>query len=243
MSGTLADVPPRRPGGGKRTLTGPAAESDGWTAVLAAHKKRTRSRILSAASEIVVDRGASELAMTTLARRAGVARATLYSYFPNAESVLESLVEEETQEFIRDLERRLASVPDVREHLAETVLALTTWVRRQTSRQPSHPRRRRAARSPDIVSIHRPLSALQQRIGAVIAESAAAGVVPPETDPDLAAGLVVTLVFGFRDRLGGAEQQHVAAVLNRFVLSGLEAVGPVPPGSAAEQASTCPSCG
>ncbi len=214
------------------------ADSDGWAAALASHKERTRSRILRAASEIVVDRGASELAMTTLARRAGVARATLYSYFPNAESVLESLVEVEAQAFIDYLERRLAAMTDARGHLSETVLALTAWVRRQTARQPSRPHRRRTARSPDIASIHRPLAMLQRRIGAVIAESVEAGVLPPETDPDLAAGFVVTLVFGFRDQLGGSGHRHVSGALHRFVLSGLGvAPAPFPPGSAAGYSS------
>jgi AcrR family transcriptional regulator len=178
------------------------------------------------ASEIVVDRGASELAMTTLARRAGVARATLYSYFPNAESVLEALVEVETQAFIEDLDHRLNAIPDVRSHLSETVLALTSWVGRQTSQQPPRPRRHRTTRSPDIASIHRPLVMLQRTIGTVIADSVEAGVLPAETEPDLAAAFVVTLVFGFRYRLGGPEHKHVADSLHRFVLSGLGAVVP-----------------
>jgi AcrR family transcriptional regulator len=226
MSGSLAPVPYRQPSARERILTETTADCDGWPAALAAHKERTRSRILTAATEIVVARGASELAMTTLARRAGVARATLYSYFPNAGSVLEALVEVETQAFIEDLEHRLDAIPDVRGHLGETVLALTAWVGRQTSRQPAHPRRRRTTRSPDIASIHRPLAILQRRIGTVIAESVEAGVLPADTDQDLAAGFVVTLVFGFRDRLGGPEHKHVADSLHRFVLSGLGAVAP-----------------
>jgi TetR/AcrR family transcriptional regulator, fatty acid biosynthesis regulator len=225
MSGGLAAgrSRPRRIRARERVLTATTADSDGWTATLAAHKEQTRSRILKAATEIVVARGASELAMTTLARRAGIARATLYSYFPNAESVLEALVRAETQAFLEDLERRLAAIPDVRDHLAEAVFALTSWVGRQTLRQPPHPRRRRVARSPDIGSIHRPLAMLQRRIGTVIAESVDGGVLPAGTDPDLAAGFVVTLIFGFRERLGGAEHRPVAAALHQFVLAGLGA--------------------
>jgi AcrR family transcriptional regulator len=41
--------------------------------------------------------------MTALARRSGVARATLYNYFPDVEQVLEALVAAQVSQFLSDL--------------------------------------------------------------------------------------------------------------------------------------------
>jgi AcrR family transcriptional regulator len=214
-----------------RTLSGSTSVSDGWAAeALAAPKEAARTKILAAATDLVMARGASELAMTALARRAGVSRSTLYSYFPNAESVLEALVEAETRSFLEDLERRLAGIPDVFDQLGQTIAALIAWVGEKRSGQPAQQRERHTARPPDVMNIHRPLAGLQRRLADVIAASAQAGVLPPDTEPAVAAGFVVTLVFGCRDRLGGTENRHTNSALQRFVLAGLGATrAPVPP--------------
>jgi len=193
----------------------------GWATAVAEHKERTRAQILAAAAELLAARGASELAMTALARRARVARATLYNYFPSAEHVLEALVEAEVAAFLHALDQRLATVPDPAEQLRETITALIGWAAGQAARRPAPRARGQAPRSPDIQAIHRPLATLQHRIAAVITAARDAGALPDSTDPAMAAGFVVTLVFGVRAQLTG--NRRAAAALHTFVLAGLSA--------------------
>ena len=56
----------------------------------AALRERVATAILEAAAGVLVDRG-DQASMSDVAAAAGVARATLYRYFPNRESLLEAL--------------------------------------------------------------------------------------------------------------------------------------------------------
>jgi AcrR family transcriptional regulator len=198
----------------------------GWAATVAEHKERTRAQILAAAADLLTARGASELAMTALARRARVSRATLYNYFPSAEHILEALVEAEVAAFGHDLDQRLATVHGPAEQLRETITALIGWAAGQAARRPAPRPRGHTPRSPDIQAIHRPLAALQHRVAAVIAAARDAGALPSTTDPAMAAGFVVTLVFGVRTQLDG--NRRAATALHTFVLAGLSAHPPRP---------------
>jgi AcrR family transcriptional regulator len=193
--------------------------------VVAAHKDRTRARILEAAAVLVADRGAAGLAMTTLARRAGVARATLYNYFPDAGRVLEALVETEVAVFLADLDQRLAPVAHPGGQLDAAIDALVAWVARQAGRRPmrsgSGGSRGATVRSVDIAGIHRPLAAVEGRVAEIAAAARNAGVVPPRTDPALAARFVVALAFSVRGQLADTGADRTAGALREFLLAGL----------------------
>jgi AcrR family transcriptional regulator len=193
---------------------------DGWASAVAAHKDRTRTRILAAAADLVAARGAAGLAMTSLARRAGVARATLYNYFPSAERVLEALVETEVAAFLGELSQRLETVPDPGERLNQAISALVGWVAGQAAGGPAPARRAPSARPPEFAAIHRPLAAIQDRIQEIVTAARDAGALPPHTEPDLAARFTVTLALGTRWQLDG---DRAAAALQAFLLAGLGA--------------------
>lgn len=172
--------------------------------------------------------------MNALARRAHVARATVYNHFANADSVLEGLVEAETAKFLRDLDRLLASIPAASDQLRTAVTALIGWAAGQARQRPASVPAQRNPRPPDIARIHRPLAALRGRFGALIAAAQAAGAVPRSADAHLAAGFAVDLVFGSRERLAADRDGRVAIALRAFVLAGLglDAPRPSPPLSA-----------
>jgi AcrR family transcriptional regulator len=194
---------------------------DGWAGAVAAHKDRTRARILAAAAGLISARGASGLAMTTLARRAGVARATLYNYFPSPGHVLEALVESEVAAFLTDLDQRLDATADPGERLRQGIDALVAWVARQSTQRPDAPRGPRGARIPDPASVHRPLAVIQDRVEQVIAAACAAGALPPRIQPGLAARFTVTLAYGIRWQLSAADSDRTAGQLQSFLLAGL----------------------
>ncbi|MDX6389820.1 MAG: hypothetical protein QOJ73_883, partial [Streptosporangiaceae bacterium] len=121
-------------------VAGDPGLADGWLASVAEHKRRTRARILDAAADLVAAQGASGLVMTALARRSGVARATLYNYFPDVEQVLEALVAAQVSQFLSDLEGRLHRVHDAGERLRLATALLVRWAGGQAARRPARAR-------------------------------------------------------------------------------------------------------
>lgn len=201
-------------------------DADNWAATVAAHKDRTRARILQTAAALLTERGAAGLAMTTLARRAGVARATLYNYFADAERVLEALVDAEVTAFLHDLDQQLSRTTGPDEQLRATVDALVAWVARQAGQRPSRTRNPGPAgstRAIDIAGIHRPLAAIEDRITQVATTARDAGVLPAGRDPALTARFALALVFGIRGRLAGPGSDQTAAALREFLLAGFGA--------------------
>jgi TetR/AcrR family transcriptional repressor of mexCD-oprJ operon len=86
-------------------------------------QQRVAAAILDGAAHLFAN-GGEQASMNEVAEAAGVARATVYRYFPNRESLLDEL----TQAAVRDVEARLASarIDEVRpdEGIARAVRAL-----------------------------------------------------------------------------------------------------------------------
>ncbi|MDH2388484.1 helix-turn-helix domain containing protein [Streptomyces sp. HNM0663] len=59
-----------------------------WNQTIDAHRHAVRDAVLDAAAELVEGGGLRAVTMSQLAERAGIGRATLYKYFPDAEAVL-----------------------------------------------------------------------------------------------------------------------------------------------------------
>ncbi|MCP3994675.1 MAG: TetR/AcrR family transcriptional regulator [bacterium] len=58
------------------------------------HKEQTRKALLDAAADSFVANGLGATSIGTLADEAGIARTTVYEYFPNKEAVLAALIDE-----------------------------------------------------------------------------------------------------------------------------------------------------
>ncbi len=59
-----------------------------WADTIDSHRRQVRDAVLDATAELVVDHGPMSVAMSAIAERAGIGRATLYKYFPDVESIL-----------------------------------------------------------------------------------------------------------------------------------------------------------
>ncbi len=59
-----------------------------WTDTLDSHRRQVHDAILDATAELIAERGPLSVAMSAVAERSGIGRATLYKYFPNVESIL-----------------------------------------------------------------------------------------------------------------------------------------------------------
>ncbi|MGX5653657.1 TetR/AcrR family transcriptional regulator [Geodermatophilus nigrescens] len=93
-----------------------------WTETIADHRHAVRDAVLDATAVLVAEHGLAGVAMSQVAQRAGIGRATLYKYFPDLESVLQAWHERQIDSHLKQLAAaREATDGDVRRQL-EAVL-------------------------------------------------------------------------------------------------------------------------
>lgn len=59
-----------------------------WAETIDTHRRQVHDAILEATAELIAEHGPMSIAMSAIAERAGIGRATLYKYFPDVESIL-----------------------------------------------------------------------------------------------------------------------------------------------------------
>jgi AcrR family transcriptional regulator len=59
-----------------------------WDATIDAHRRVVRDATLDATAALVADNGLRSVTMSQIAEQTGIARATLYKYFPDVEAIL-----------------------------------------------------------------------------------------------------------------------------------------------------------
>lgn len=74
-----------------------------WNDTIEAHRHEVRNAILDAAGTLASEEGLLATTMSRIAERAGIGRATLYKYFPDAESVLLAWHEQHVTEHVDQL--------------------------------------------------------------------------------------------------------------------------------------------
>jgi AcrR family transcriptional regulator len=162
-----------------------------WDDSIAGHKQRLRQHILDTAADLIAEHGAANVSMASLARQAGVARATLYNYFPDFQRVLSALVAHEVARLRATLDRQpTAADPVTRLH--RYLAAVYDWAARQ--RQPRSRSSRRGVRRElapaTIAAMHEPLAELRQILTTILADGVAAGSFRPDIHPGLHADLI-----------------------------------------------------
>lgn len=179
-----------------------------WSDSLTSHKQRQRQHIVQAAAQLIADRGAGDLTMSALARRAGVARATLYHYFPDVERVMAAVVTEQAARFRSDLDRKLSGVVNSRERLTCYVLTVHQWAQLRAH----HPRGKRKLSSQMLAVVHEPLEQLRELLAAILADGIADGTFASELDPALHAQLILNMITDPRVTTATAPQQLVGFI-------------------------------
>ncbi|GAC1492399.1 MAG: hypothetical protein NVS1B9_13890 [Solirubrobacteraceae bacterium] len=77
-------------------------------------------RILDAVLSHIEHAGLRKVTMDDIARRAGLARVTLYSYFPNKQAIVSAALAREVEAFFADLDEVAGRIDDPEERLVET---------------------------------------------------------------------------------------------------------------------------
>lgn len=106
-----------------------------WEKTIDAHRGAVREAVLHAAAGLVAEGGPTAVTMASLARRAGVGRATLYKYFPDTGAVLLAWHEAVVAEHLAAVRAAGAEDGSARERLDA---ALAAYMRAMSHRAQHH---------------------------------------------------------------------------------------------------------
>lgn len=90
-----------------------------WTRTIETHRREVGDAILDSAATLVAEHGLRGVTMSRIAEQAGVGRATLYKYYPDAESILVAWHE-------RHVARHLARLEQLRQEASDPGTAVAT---------------------------------------------------------------------------------------------------------------------
>ncbi len=147
-----------------------------WSETVEAHRAAVRAAALAAAAELLATNGHSPITMSQVAQSAGIARATLYKYFPDIDAVVSAWHEQRITEHLEQLVRVR------REHdgAAEQLRAVLESYVLLSHHQPGGELARILHRSDHVSHAQQHLSGFLEEI---IAEGAASGQLRSDIPP------------------------------------------------------------
>jgi AcrR family transcriptional regulator len=149
-----------------------------WNETVTAHRDAVREATLDATAALVAEHGLTGVTMSQIAKDTGIGRATLYRYFPDVESILHAWHERRIDEHLR----HLVKVRDHTEGAMQRLAAvLTAYATANSHQQHDGDLVRQLHRSEYVAAAHHQL---QEFIGDLVAEAAAAGAVRQDIPAD-----------------------------------------------------------
>jgi AcrR family transcriptional regulator len=88
---------------------------------LALHRERRRQQLMSAAMELALAGGAESITVAAVAAKAGLARSSIYEYFPSSADLVTDLVIEELESYTQQLAQAVSGVE-------EPFLRIELWI-------------------------------------------------------------------------------------------------------------------
>ena len=181
-------------------------------AALTPRGQATRERVLVAARAVFADRGFAATRMGDIARSAGVAHGTVYTYFATKEDVLLAVLEEVRADLYRTM-----TVPNVRDPHARIEAANSSYLEGYRR----HARVLRAAteaaagdaRFADVLLDLRRTHVA--RVALAIRKMQADGLASADLDPATAAAALCGMVEGFAAHWLGRGESHDEAIATR----------------------------
>lgn len=184
---------------------------------VAEHRARRRADVLQAAEQIVVAEGSGALTVAAVAARTGLARPSVYAYFPSSEALLVALVEEGFDRWTATLRDTTAGVTAPRDWVRAWFRAASLSAARGNHllaaalRDTPLPEDTRVRLAQGHREAAAPLVAAARDLGVTDLEGASA----------LVQGVVATLIERVE---GGADPGTEAARAAAFALGGLDAL-------------------
>jgi AcrR family transcriptional regulator len=187
---------------------------------IAAHRARTRDRIMDAVDELIRTQGIDRISMTDVANSAGITRTALYNYFPDKPALLLAFTEQVNSAFVERYRRELPSG-------VSAARRLSAFVRLQLEGIMAHPHPPAAELGASLgPGAYQALAAhvapMQRLLTEILEEGTAAG----EFDPlpaEPVSRLALSMVGSQRLPLvsGEIDLDETHALVTRFVLRAL----------------------
>ncbi len=185
------------------------------------HRQRVESALLDAWGELMRERGLEGLSLALVAERAGVARNTVYGYFPDKHHLLLAYLEREVTRFMERLTEAIDATVGAEERLRVLVSEMLRYF--AANRQAGHDL------APSVgpeafAEVMRRFDPVRRMTHRIVREGIHEGVFRP-LDPDLAAELVGTTMGAFRVAVsqGRISPDEAAEQTLDFILRGLGA--------------------
>lgn len=179
-----------------------------WNATIDAHRAAVRDAILDATVALIAERGLRAVAMADIAVRAGIARATLYKYFADADAILRAWHEREIASHVAEL-AAIADGPG--EPAARLTAVLETYAERAQAGRGGHDAELASVLHRDeqvAAARHR----LRRLLAELIVEAAAAGAVRDDVAADELAAYCLAAVAAAGDLPTRAARRRLVAV-------------------------------
>ncbi|QRN79163.1 MAG: TetR/AcrR family transcriptional regulator [Nocardiopsis sp. BM-2018] len=187
---------------------------------IAAHRARTRDRIMDAVEGLTRTQGIDRISMTDVANAAGITRTALYNYFPDKPALLLAFTEQVNSAFVERYKRELPSG-------VSAARRLSAFVRLQLEGLLAHPHppaaELGASLGPDAYQALAAHVAPMQRLLTEIVEEGAVSGEFDRLPAERVAGLTLSMVGSQRMPLvnGEIDIDDTHALVTRFVLRAL----------------------
>ncbi|GAA0401845.1 hypothetical protein GCM10009530_62150 [Microbispora corallina] len=196
-----------------------------WTETIDAHRAAVRDAALDAMAALVAEQGLVSLTMSQIAEKAGVGRATLYKYFPDAQAVLTAWHE---RQITAHLDRLTAAADPAEPAFVRLQAALQTFAQIQ-----HHSARHHGGELATLLHRGEHVDRAQQRlrefVRKLIAEAAEDGDLRHDVPADELAGYCLHALTA-AGTLGSPDAVHRLVAVT---LAGLNAPAPLDRGGAA----------
>ncbi|WP_431868742.1 TetR/AcrR family transcriptional regulator [Nocardiopsis eucommiae] len=187
---------------------------------IAAHRARTRERIMDAVEQLTRSQGIDRISMTDVANAAGITRTALYNYFPDKPALLLAFTEQVSSAFVERYKRELPSG-------VSAARRLSAFVRLQLEGIVAHPHppaaELGASLGPDAYqALAAHVAPMQRLLTEILEEGAAAGEFD-RMPAERVAGLTLSMVGSQRLPLvnGEVDIDGTHSLVTRFVLRAL----------------------
>jgi AcrR family transcriptional regulator len=190
-----------------------------WTETIDAHRAAVRDSALDAVGALVAEHGLVALTMSQVAQRAGIGRATLYKYFPDAQTIVAAWHERQVARHVD----QLAAAADPAEPAAVRLrTVLRTYARIVAHDMAGHHGSELATVIHRADHVHRAQQRLHGFVRDLIAEAARAGDVRDDVAADELAGYCLHALTAAGTPPGRVPADRLVAV----TLDGLRTPGP-----------------
>lgn len=193
-----------------------------WPEMMESAKRRLAMHIGRTALRLVSEQGLGNTTMSQLAKTAGVARATLYKYFPDVEAAVVAYIIAEIGKFRADLDAALAEVDDPRLRIDRYIDHQVDYLDGEKHRAGASQLEAAGLSPAAYADLGARFASIRNLVAELLSDGVSAGVFHADLDVEVQTALLLHLMNGARAALdAGTPSDRVKAALKDIVHRGL----------------------